>query len=226
MRKYRVYIPKSDLKFIISIKFNRKETHVSEQLKTCIKVLKIDSYSPKFLMMKPMKNVFTALILFFAMDAGAQELNKKIEDPTRHKPVMLNLLTREGLVSFPEFKESYDALYPAYAADSTAFKPLGKALKDKKIIVVLGTWCGDSKMQVPHFLKVLDGAKIDKDQVTLIGVDGVKKAENGLIDSLKITNVPTFIITDQKGVEIGRITESPKETLEKDLLAIVSPIKK
>ena len=165
-----------------------------------------------------MKNILTGLILLFAMNASAQELNKTIEDPNRHKQVMLNKCTREGITSFAEFKASYDPNYAAYVPDSTLLGQLSNALNGKHITIVLGTWCGDSKFQVPHFLKIMDALKIQEDKITFIAVDGVKKAENGLIDNLKITNVPTFIISDKKGVEIGRITERPVETLEKDLL--------
>lgn len=169
-----------------------------------------------------MKNILAALILLFAMNAGAQELNKKIEDPNRHKQVMLNQCTREGITSFPEFKESYDANYKSYTADSTQFEQLAKLLKNKKVTIVLGTWCGDSKYQVPNFLKIMDKLKISEDKISFIAVDGSKHAENGLIDNLKIERVPTFIFTDKKGAEIGRITEHPKESLEKDMVNILS----
>ncbi len=159
------------------------------------------------------------------MNAGAQELNKKIEDPNRHKQVMLNQCTREGLTSFAEFKESYDPNYKAYVPDSTSFAELSKLLKGKKITIVLGTWCGDSKFQVPHFLKIMDALKIEEDKIHYIAVDGTKKAENGLIDNLKIERVPTFIFTDKKGVEVGRITERPMETLEKDMLKVLGTAK-
>ncbi len=165
-----------------------------------------------------MKHIISAILILFAINASAQELNKKMEDPNRHKEVMLNVCTREGIITFPEFKESYDSNYTSYVPDSTSFVQLAKLLKDKKITIVLGTWCGDSKYQVPHFLKIMDALKISADNITYICVDGNKKAENGLIDNMKITNVPTFIFTDKKGIEVGRITEKPKETLEKDML--------
>jgi thiol-disulfide isomerase/thioredoxin len=168
-----------------------------------------------------MKNTLTGLILLFSMHAGAQELNKKMEDPTRHKQVLINKCSREGLTTFAEFKESYEPNYAAYQPDSTALIDLKSLLKNKKVTIVLGTWCGDSKLQVPHFLKIMDAAKIGEDQFEIIAVDGLKKAENGLIDQFKITNVPTFIFTDKKGTEIGRITESPRETLEKDMLKLL-----
>ena len=55
----------------------------------------------------------------------------------------------------------------------------------------------------------------------IIAVDGHKKAENGVIDGLDIQSVPTFIVYDKKGKELGRIVEHPKTTLEGDLLAIL-----
>ena len=78
---------------------------------------------------------------------------------------------------------------------------------------------------MPHFLKLADALKLSDSDITFIAVDGSKKAENGLIDKMKITNVPTFIFTDKKGTEIGRITETPKETLEKDMLKILTQAK-
>lgn len=169
-----------------------------------------------------MKNIITGLILLLAMNAGAQELNKKIEDPNKHKQVLLNLCTREGITSFAEFKESYDPFYAAYQPDSTTLADLAKNLKGKKVTIVFGSWCGDSKYQVPNFLKVMDAVKVDEKQLTFIAVDGLKKAENGLIDSLNITRVPTFIFTDKKGKEIGRITEHPQVSLEKDMVKILT----
>lgn len=169
-----------------------------------------------------MKNILAALMLLLAINAGAQELNKKMEDPNRHKQVMINQCTREGITSFPEFKESYDANYKAYVADSTQFEQLTKLLKNKKVTIVLGTWCGDSKYQVPNFLKIMDKLKVEESKLNFIAVDGNKHAENGLIDNLKIERVPTFIFTDKKGKEIGRITEHPKESLEKDMVNILS----
>ena len=168
-----------------------------------------------------MKQIVAATLLLLTMNASAQELNKKIEDPNKHKQVMLNICSREGITTFAEFKESYDPNYAAYVPDSTLLNALSKAAKGKKVTIVLGTWCGDSKFQVPHFLKIADALKIPEGNITIIAVDGLKKAENGLIDKLKIERVPTFIFTDKKGTEIGRITEHPTETLEKDMLKIL-----
>lgn len=168
-----------------------------------------------------MKKLILPFLMLFAMSASAQDLNKKIQDPGRNKEVMLNVCTREGVVSFPEMKAMYDQEYPNYKLDSAALVAMKPSLKDKKITIVMGTWCGDSKYQVPHFYKILDSLNVSEDQVKLICVDGTKKAENGLLDGLDIQRVPTFIFYDDKK-EIGRITERPKETLEKDMANILA----
>ncbi len=169
-----------------------------------------------------MKYAFTLLLGIFFVSAKAQEINKKLEDQIKHKQIMLNECSREGLVEFPEFKASYDANYENYKVDSASVPQLTKLMKDKKIKVVLGTWCGDSKFQAPNFLKVTDAIKVDEKNVAFIAVDGAKKAENGLIDGLDIQRVPTFIIIDKKGKEIGRIIEHPKKSLELDLIDILT----
>ena len=173
-----------------------------------------------------MKYLFTLILGVFILSTQAQEINKKLEDQIKHKQIMLNECSREGLVSFPEFKDSYDAFYESYAVDSTAVVKLHKLMKDRKVKVILGTWCGDSKLQIPHFLKITDALKVPAADITFIAVDGDKRAENGLLDGLNIQRVPTFIITDQKGKEIGRIVETPKKTLELDLLEILTPKRK
>ncbi len=154
------------------------------------------------------------------MNVSAQEVNKKIHDQARNKDVLINVCTREGITSFPEFKEMYDPLYAAYVPDAATMIELKKLVKKEKIKIVFGTWCGDSKVNVPNFFKVLDNLQFKEKNVEIIAVDGAKKAENGIIDGLNIQRVPTFIVFDKKGKELGRIVEHPKTTLEGDLLAI------
>lgn len=154
------------------------------------------------------------------MSVSAQEVNKKIHDQARNKDVLINVCTREGITTFPEFKEMYDPLYAAYVPDAATMIELKKLVKKEKIKIVFGTWCGDSKVNVPNFFKVLDNLQFKEKNVEIIAVDGAKKAENGIIDGLNIQRVPTFIVYDKKGKELGRIVEHPKTTLEGDLLAI------
>lgn len=168
-----------------------------------------------------MKILLSITLIIIAMNVSAQEVNKKIHDKSHNKDILINTCTREGLVSFPEFKEMYDPLYEAYIPDAATMIELKKLVGKVHIKIVLGTWCGDSKVNVPNFFKVLDALQFKEKNTEIIAVDGNKKAENGVIDGLNIQNVPTFIVFDKKGNEIGRIVEHPKTTLEGDLLAIL-----
>lgn len=167
-----------------------------------------------------MKILFSIILTMLAMNISAQDLNKKIHDEVHNKDILINACTREGLTTFPEFKEMYDPLYSAYAPDAATMIELKKLVRNEKIKIVLGTWCGDSKANVPNFFKILDALHFKEKNVEIIAVNGNKKAENGILDGLDIVRVPTFIVFDKKGKELGRIIEGPKTTLEGDLLAI------
>lgn len=167
-----------------------------------------------------MKRLITAVLLLFAMNVSSQEINKITHDDAGNVTGLINICTREGFKLVPEMKERYDIEYPGYQADGNTLTALKPLLKDKKITIVMGTWCGDSQFQTPHFYKILDQADVSEKDVTLICVDHSKQAEKGLIDNLNIQRVPTFIVYEN-GKELGRIIEFPQDTLEKDLLGIL-----
>ncbi|MCY1516309.1 hypothetical protein D9M68_509300 [compost metagenome] len=148
-----------------------------------------------------------------------------MEDSNIPEEVLVNNFSRKKLSTFTTFKESYDLNYEAYEPDPKKLKTLSKLLKDKKITVVLGTWCEDSRVYLPRFLKVMDAINIPENQITYIGVDAEKKAKKKLIQPFKIEKVPTFIFSDAKGDEIARITESPEKTFEKDIAKKLKPAK-
>ena len=167
-----------------------------------------------------MRRIITLAFLLFTMNAIGQNMNQKIEDPFRKKRIMINTCTRQALVSFPDIKLHYETEYPAYQVDSTLIQQLKPLIAGKKITIILGTWCGDSQLQLPRFLKILDLLKVQEKALQFICVDGQKKAEPGLIERFNITRVPTLIILGEND-EIGRITESPTTSLEEDLLSIL-----
>jgi thiol-disulfide isomerase/thioredoxin len=116
--------------------------------------------------------------------------------------------------------ENYDQNYAAYEPDKELLTRLGILTQDTDITAIIGTWCGDSKLYVPQFYKLLDSIGFTESNLMLIEVDEEKKAINGSIDHLNIISVPTFIVYKQ-GKELGRIVESPQQTLELDLLTLL-----
>ena len=86
--------------------------------------------------------------------------------------------------------------------------------------MVLGTWCGDSRREVPRFYKILESLEYDLENMTVICVNTSKTADGTNVDQLNIQKVPTIIYYKDE-IELGRIIESPQESLEKDMSSIV-----
>jgi len=84
----------------------------------------------------------------------------------------------------------------------------------------MGTWCSDSRREVPNFYKILDKLNYPDNKITLINVDRKKNGIEIDVSKLNIELVPTFIVY-RNNTEIGRIIETPNESLERDLLKIL-----
>jgi hypothetical protein len=92
---------------------------------------------------------------------------------------------------------------------------------DINVTLIMGTWCDDSKEQVPRFYKILDMLQFDYSKLSLICVDRKKSAPDIDLAGMNIKLVPTFIFY-RNYKEIGRITETPARSLEKDMLGIMT----
>ena len=110
----------------------------------------------------------------------------------------------------------------AYTPDQEVIGKIREVNKDGlSIQIVLGTWCPDSRREVPRFMKILDLIDFPSAEVTFIGVDNSKQAPVGEYDKLGIERVPTFIFLRNK-IEAGRIIENPVTSLEQDMLNILT----
>lgn len=148
--------------------------------------------------------------------------NEKINDTVAYEEsvMLLGKANRKGL-QMDAFKGWFHPGYEDYKVDSETLEKLKPLLKDVTITVFMGTWCEDSQRETPHFYKILDKAGFDESKLTLITVSEEKTTPQGLEEGKNITNVPTLIF-NKDGKELGRIVEYPIESLEKDMLAILS----
>lgn len=169
---------------------------------------------------KQMKQIVLSFFLLIVLGVNAQELNKVITDPDIHREILIGWVDRAGVDS-QDFLAYGKQKYEAYSPDMGAISELKKDFAkdaDLHMLVVFGTWCGDSKAYVPQFFKVADLARLTK--VKYLAVNRRKDAGNIDMSKLNIERVPTFIV--YKGdKEIGRIIETPTQSIENDLVKIL-----
>ena len=89
------------------------------------------------------------------------------------------------------------------------------------VLVFMGTWCSDSKREVPRFLRIADSTGMTSQDYALYALDRSKISPEGLERQYQIERIPTFIFL-RGNKEIGRIVESPRTTLEGDILTILA----
>ncbi|MBI9039689.1 MAG: thioredoxin family protein [Bacteroidales bacterium] len=162
------------------------------------------------------------LLLLICLISGlvySQEKNKIIFDTICGKDILIGSCDRDGLKS-EVFGEYFLEEYSSYKPKSSVLKKIKPKLRNIEIVCVLGTWCGDSKEQLGRFYKILDKMNFNENNLKLICVDRSKSTREVEINKFEIERVPTFIFF-KDGNEIGRIIETPKTTLEKDMLKIL-----
>ncbi len=111
--------------------------------------------------------------------------------------------------------------YDEYQVNPEALKQLEDIDREGLTIkIVMGTWCPDSRREVPRFMKVLDAWEFPSGKLTFIGVDNGKLSPVGEYEQLEIQRVPTFIFY-KNNIEAGRIIENPVTSLEQDMVNIL-----
>lgn len=164
-----------------------------------------------------MKYILTAIVGILILSTNAQQVKPDV--------ILYGKINTTDLTSSP-YNKWFDKGFAEYNSNTEAKNKFTPALtKGISIEIFLGTWCGDSKREVPRFLKLLDEIKFNMANVKIIAVGAsdslYKQSPQGEEKNKGIYRVPTFIVY-RNGVEINRINEYPALSLEKDFLNIVS----
>ncbi len=126
-----------------------------------------------------------------------------------------------------------DREIPGWHDEAAKYRPQEKwleLLRSAKLryglTVAMGTWCPDSREQIPRLEAVLAalGKGSPFDAPRLVGVDRSKAADPALYPFGPVELVPTIVVT-AGGAEVGRIVETPKSgRIEEDLVRILAPV--
>lgn len=159
------------------------------------------------------------ILMLVNLAAACQDLNRHAKDPVDGDEILYGYCNPAGLAEEP-FGDWFRPRYDEYNVDQIKLDELNTELfYSSTITVVMGTWCSDSRREVPRFLKILDGLGYDTNALNMICVDRNKYAEVPELEKLSVQLVPTFIFSNDE-IELGRIVESPEESLEADMVKI------
>ncbi|WP_341215942.1 thioredoxin domain-containing protein [uncultured Wocania sp.] len=171
-----------------------------------------------------MKRTVTLFILLLNLLFSFSQTANKLTVDKKGNELLLGRITKSDLTN-NTFNTWFSKNYNDYLVNKNITKQLKDSLNQYEIKVFLGTWCGDSKKEIPRFYKVLDATKFPENQLQVIAVNRTKEAykqsPNNEEKGLNIHRVPTFIFY-KNGKEVNRIVEHPKETLERDMLNILT----
>ena len=164
------------------------------------------------------------IVLLYACSPKIAGTKNKLSVDSNGKTMLIGTCTRFALQQSP-FNEWFDKNYADYKVNDTivpAIKPLAEG---KIFLLFMGTWCGDSKREIPRMFKIMKACGIKRSQIKLVMVDNhdstYKQSPGHEEMGLNIHRVPTFIVYESNK-ELGRIVESPVVSLEKDLFAILN----
>lgn len=170
------------------------------------------------------KNLLT--LLFFVLIQSFQQsdaqINQRLINNKTGEEILIGICSKEAFTAKP-FYDWYNREYNSYKylINRRLLDTIKEDLMKLEIKVVLGTWCPDSRTQIPRFMGILDYLEFDFGNVTFICVDQNKDAGPVSTSELEVIKIPTFIFY-RDGVEIGRIIETPVKTLEEDILKILT----
>ncbi|MFV2072838.1 MAG: peptidylprolyl isomerase [Thermoanaerobaculales bacterium] len=144
-------------------------------------------------------------------------------EPPPLPPVLLGDLSWRELAGVP----GWEAERAAYIPDPGSVEILRSAEGQYRVITVLGTWCSDSKREAPRLERVLEELGGERFSVRYLGVDRSKRVTDpefppGLLPDRTADRVPTVIVLDADGQELGRVVETAERPIEELLVEFLT----
>lgn len=147
--------------------------------------------------------------------AATEEMNEHVWDFRDATTWILGDFSLSRLLD-PPHSTWYLEGFKNYVPDQAIMDELRQTdITDYSITIVLGTWCPDSRREVPRFMKIADLWGFPEEKIRFLGVDINKIAPLEDFPALGIERVPTFIFYKNNS-EAGRIIEVPVTSLEQD----------
>ncbi|HEX4955884.1 MAG TPA: thioredoxin family protein [Thermoanaerobaculia bacterium] len=136
--------------------------------------------------------------------------------------MLVGVVTREATEeAVPAWVEvqTHSIIDPVAAQSLTTVPP------GAEVEVIFGTWCGDSKREVARLWRALDevGGEVPFG-LSWVAVSRDKLEPADRLAGVNVEYVPTFVVR-RGGREVGRIVETSRQGIEKDLLDLLTGAK-
>ena len=166
-----------------------------------------------------MKNIIILFftIIFLNCETKGENENINIKISSKGEKMVVGKISYNKLVDFSKKWENSDQTNLNLKNDSK----LRSLFFNIKIKIFMGTWCEDSIREIPYLFNILNSINYNIESVEIICVDENKNTPEGYEKDFEIIKVPTIIFF-KKNEEINRIVEFPVETLQKDIIKILS----
>lgn len=165
--------------------------------------------------------IIIALIITFQINA--QSLNNEVANEGE-TPFLLGKIDKSGLEG-ENYSSWFTKNHEEYEPNPELINTIASELKTHSITLFMGTWCGDSKKEVPRLYKVLEACDFPMNQLTVVAVSRksgmYKQSPQHEEAGLNIHRVPTVIFY-KDGKEVNRIVEHPINTFEEDIQNIIT----
>jgi thiol-disulfide isomerase/thioredoxin len=181
-----------------------------------------------------MQQIILLLVFSLAMGCNQPTKKKNNESQTQEKVVIpTSLLGMDwegneilvGKISYAQMVQYTEAWfnkeYDFYRINEERLEKIKPLLKDKRVVLIMGTWCEDSQREVPGMMKILNQAGFNIAEMEIIAIDEDKRTKEGLENAYNLAYVPVLIFFEEEK-EINRIVEFPINSLEQDMLDILS----
>lgn len=166
-------------------------------------------------------------IFFITLGSIFLSCNPNLQKPLKTKEIQATSgeMILQGPINRANLQTSkitswFHSEFDKISVDTQWVKSLNPHLKGLEIKVFMGTWCEDSRREIPHFFKLLDALEFDQNNLEMYAVSEEKTTPQNFEKGLKIYNVPTIIFF-KNGIEMNRFVEFPVESLESDIEKII-----
>ena len=172
--------------------------------------------------------VFAAPFLLLAALPACGGVPEAAEGPpavaaTDEAPPLVGTVTRAELEAH---RPDWVAALVEAEPDAEAAQALLAVEPGASVTVFLGTWCSDSRRELPRLWRALDDAGVFDEgdlpfDLEYVAVGRDKTEPAGRAAAAALEYVPTFVVS-RGGEEVGRVVEISPNGIERDLLALLT----